>query len=249
MPIVISSLIAQYKCNETSGTNVVDNINGYNGTASVDLSTITTVGLIGSAFGFTAAGGVNITVASNNDLKLLNDFSIEFWMKYNDTSINTGRAIIAKSNMWQARGWAIDVYRNAINQAIIKYMNGVDALEWIATYNQNKHFVFTYVKSTKTANLYEDAISLGEKNTTVDFAGNDSDNMIIGAGNGYANIGGTKEIIRLYSSALDSGTIINLYNGGSGTEDVYKQLMVPQGCSPSIFKKHKGGNRKWRQRK
>lgn len=79
-----ASLKAHWKLNEITGTNVEDSQGSHDGTATIDISSLTATGQIGWAFDFATTYGVGIT--DHVDFSFISDgvdtaFSIAAWIK------------------------------------------------------------------------------------------------------------------------------------------------------------------------
>lgn len=224
--VIIPSLVALYKCNETSGLVVVDSINGYNGVPSVDLSLMTAAGKVSNGFQFSNSNNRKIAIADVADLRFTGNASIFWW--FNHTA-SLGSAVPLFEKMNWTNGWLIWNSHNAVWFDLFSLGASYDASWSFGSTKDNWTFYsVTWNATTKKANLYINCVQQAEKTSTIGIGDNTGINMTFGAsaqGGGNAPTG-IADIAGFCNDILTTEQMAALYNGGPGNEDIFKTLSI-----------------------
>ncbi|HSG31994.1 MAG TPA: LamG domain-containing protein, partial [Thermodesulfobacteriota bacterium] len=215
---------AHYTLNDNAAnTTVIDNTGEHNAVATSNTSTLTTTGKINEGFDLTSSD--YITVGTDEDFNFNDDdFTIACWFK--KSSVTTEDVIIAK------RDWVLgteDGYSIGLTSATnlrVHYFTDQDYTISAIDDNNWHHLavVFDYTNSQTT--VYLDNSLVNTLSHTQDIQ-NNTNPLYIGRSNNASPIlpfDGHLDDFRIIRANLDSTAISNIYNGGSGTED----LLAPE---------------------
>lgn len=222
--LMSTSPYAQFTLNEINGTTTIDTGSGANnGTASTDISNLTSTGKINTAYEF---NGSSEYVNLDNllaDIQSDNIGSISLWFKANATD---GILFsLGKTNS----DYRLFVNIGDVSIYVFTVINGSTKWQTYTSLSLNTwtHLVISH-NGTEPV-IYKNGINVTNFSTSTDktiwindFSGN-LDNARLGCGN-WANNGnvgfynGILDDVRYYKTALTATEIAILYNAGTGTE-------------------------------
>ncbi|RKX66614.1 MAG: hypothetical protein DRP42_02760 [Tenericutes bacterium] len=217
-------IVAHWKMNDVSGTTVVDNIGGFNGTWTRDVSNDSVTGKIDKAL---YPNDANYAACGNNTAFDYNTpFSVACWVKRDVAGVK--RALIGK---WAAisRGWFCQ-FRDTNKLWFLLYHDGSHStgMETTNTYTSTGtwvHWTFTYDGSGARTGIriYRNASSVALTaigQTTLSDTVQVVDPLTLATHLvGSTIFNGSLDDIRIYDRELIQDDIDLIYNGGAGTED------------------------------
>lgn len=213
----VSTLVAKYQMDGTTGTSVADTTGVYAGTASADLSTLTAPGKFGTALEFNGSSD-KITHAGLNLFATNTAFSVSFWVKTSGDLLN-----IVGAGTAQASSIALGIsgggiyFRNGAansNEIKISTSGSITDGAW-------HHLAYSYdgTKSSTGVKLFVDGVEITQK-TIVD------DNLVTNTAYADLTIGtgvyvasfftGSLDQVELFSKAISADEVASLYNTGNG---------------------------------
>lgn len=207
------NLISYYKLDETSGTTAIDSVGSNNGTNNG--ATVNVSGKINTAYSFDGTNDY-IDLGTTRIIDTSSDFTISSWVKWTSTGYVAG-SIFARDGggagqnefslmRWPGGGNNENILFNVGNSNVVTNADLLGDGAW-------HHIVG--VKSGSTLYIYVDGSldKSGAFGSTVLY----SVSTKIGARGSVSNyFGGTIDEIGVWSRALSSTEITQLYNGGSG---------------------------------
>ena len=212
-PLNISGLVAHYKMNDTNGTTAVDSKGGYTGTGTY---TANPSGKINGALSFNGTSD-SVSVTSNANLRNIQSFSA--WVKFND--IGTDQYSFGHRDDTNGGEWWI--VRGSTNQLILYTMDS--SYEWAPTIFMSSAPANTWIHITwvRTAAHSVAVYVNGDyvtTNTGKFYQGTGYGVLPLYMGSAWAgsSLNGSIDDVRLYSKALSSTEITQLYSGTAGTE-------------------------------
>ncbi len=213
-------LLAYWKFDETSGSNVLDSVNGtYNGSntnAGLGIS-----GLIGKAYNFSITDPdiFNSSISLPNDMLVeISNFTFAIWINSSDWRIDNDTYI------WNYNIGASDLQIKKLNDVsgIIAKVVGEEANLISSTVPSNDEWVFIVLQATNTtaganATLWINDTIVAQDIIFSNFSGIATDN-IIGKknGTGRINVQGLYDEMGFWTRYLEPQEIIDLYNNGVG---------------------------------
>jgi hypothetical protein len=228
-PVYACTLGKQFQVNTLSGGtlttdlvsywNMQGNSNDYVGTNNGVDTTITYStgnGIVGEGAGFNGSSS-GIAIAQNSDLTP-STMSWSFWVKPNSlpSTGNLNNLIDKRDNTNGTNGYGIGLYNPSGTQTIIFASKNSDSWpSWSVTLSTSSWSNLVFIRSGTAVTLYINDVSQGASGmvTFTDF----STNLYFGnrSGNNFFYNGAMDEI-GLWSKALSSQEISDLYNGGLG---------------------------------
>lgn len=148
------------------------------------------------------------TVPYNSNLDLINDVSLEAWVKYTTTS-NT--VLIEKSN--NNSHYQFQIFNSSQGTPGIAgqlvFMLQPNSSNWvvsgIVTNDNNWHHVIgTYNRPTTTAKIYVDGILKNTNSSITTGPSSNSQPLLIGSRTGVAGFGGNIGIVKVYNRVLNA---------------------------------------------
>jgi len=206
--------IAHYKLNDNAeNTDVDDSANAHEGTATSNTSSLTTEGIINSAFAF--AGTDYVSLANPSSFPTASAISIAMWVNVglvdgspfsfsNDGETNTHLAFFPHNN-GESDNWFIMHW----GEADWDTGQGFAVDEW-------HHVVFTYDGTTEK--FYYDGSLVASREYSLGFA---NTTVKIGSWNDSLTeyyFTGSVDDVRVYDFDLNQDQIDFIYNSGTGTE-------------------------------
>ena len=189
----------------------MDSKNGYNGTANFTTSVNSAAGKIGLALNFIRSSLNKVTIPNNSFFDYAGNLTVSAWVyptdptSYNNTIVektphDSGfELVFDNGNGVYARGGGTTLLRDSTN------------------YPNNKWYHIVLTISGSTATIYVNGIQTAQGPVSPLYA--NGGNLIIGGTslNNY-NFNGYIDDVRIYNRALSSNEILQINNGGAGTE-------------------------------
>lgn len=199
-----------YKCEETSGTTVTDSSTGGNdGTASRDLSNLTTTGRVDNGFNFQSASNDYIDTGAVL-IPTSSDFSLSAWF----TTTGAGTKTIFGQYLGSDSTRTLLYVQGGQAHFFVGGSNLISSISTTLNDGEWHHIVMT--RNGSDIKLYID----NNEDDSGTYAGNiyQGANTMVGSGDGsslYFN--GKLDDLRIFDFDLDTGEIEDIYNSGSGT--------------------------------
>lgn len=196
---ITSNLVAHWKLDETSGTSAADSSgNGHTGTY-VNSPTLGETGAWagGKAVKFASASSQWVTLGSKS---ATTDITVSLWVKRTDTAANHRFA-----------RWGKTIIGVSSTGTIFRWWPDSDLTETSWTISAIGAGVWTHVCVTQTstsATLYINGASIGTNTTDVIDTAAGASTVAVGTSN---PTNGTLDDVRIYSRALASGDVSELY--------------------------------------
>lgn len=223
---LLTNLVAFWKMDEASGTNVQESINALNGTSS---GTSVVTGKLGNARSFTANTN-NITRANNSLLNFTGDFTISVWVKSGQACVNgnyptaiykedfdvgagtrVGYGIVANNGFncvthnWYGEIWVNNVQYSAPGGSII----------------DNNWHNLVFKRSGTQLYAYQDGVNQSGAGgvTAVSGSVSNSNQLFLGSDTNWVGYfyNGYLDEVGLWNRALTAQEITDLYNPVYGT--------------------------------
>lgn len=219
-----ASMIAYWKLDETTGTNVTDSYQAYHGTNVGAL--VNVAGKIGTAYNFTIAENDRLNMTNNTGLRLVNNFTINAWIKTGTLPAGNGGGIVARAtdeapaipssayNLFiDAKKLTFHWVDNAANKRLgsSSPANLLDNTWYMVTIKKSGTNVTMWMNGSK---VDEDSYAGASTNT----AGKIETYIgAYGAGTGtWYGYGGAIDEVSLFDRALSDTEIDTLWNSGAG---------------------------------
>lgn len=215
-----TGLVSYYKCDEASG-NAADSV-GSNTLTNVGTVTYS-AGKINNGANFTS--GKYLTINSNTSLQLVGDMTISCWAYY--TSGGSGGPMVTKSN-----GSASNV--NYEFEFVWQSLNsGTNQLDWASSNTSNFYLNHSTTIPTLSANTWYHMVAV-RSSGNITFYVNGTSYAGTGWHGASSNIGastipfqvgqrydnynfpGSLDEVGIWSRAITSAEVTQLYNGGAG---------------------------------
>lgn len=217
-------ILAAYNFEEITGTTI-DNVEGnaaYDGTSSVDMSTLTAPGIIGQGVNFPG----NQTISLGAGLKFVHDMFACFAVKTTDSGSITNLGG-NRSNSLPNNGWKIAMGASGLPTFLIdggaSYTAAIAG--GVAINDGAKHLVCGSRKEGEYIKIFEDGVPAGTfVDTTISDIGTNADNTKIGdiplinQSNGDPFVG-LIDLVRLGAYAPTDDEMAGLWNNGLFTEE------------------------------
>ena len=205
------NLVSYYKLDETSGV-VVDELGTNNGTNNGATRDI--IGKIENAFNFSSNDWVNMSYSSSLDFD--SSFSTSYWIKYNVNPTST-MYVIGNHDYTNKNGWGATTYQQKIRFEVYdgSVQKAVSA-NAVAVGGTWYHVVMVFDDSANNMYMYIDNVKQSEE-TTVNQISQENNPVWIGAHyNGELYLNAIVDEVGIWSRALSSTEVSDLYNSGSG---------------------------------
>lgn len=210
--VLAEELKTYWRLDETSGTTIVDSAEyGSNSDSGTLVNGPTRIaGLFGSALQF---DGVNdyVQIAHSSDINPTQAITVSVWARSTNATFNKRYSFVSKRNAYLLGPGADGTTKITFQLYIgggwrsVTYATGVDLTQW-------HHYVGTYDGST--IRLYVDGVQVASTPRTGAINA-DSGNLMLGRDDGYSRyFKGALDDVRIYSAALSSGNIEELYQQG-----------------------------------
>jgi len=211
-----TDLISYYKLDENSGTTVID------ATGSINVSnigaTINQTGKIGKAYSFDGSNDY-ISLDTNSYVSIAGDLSIFMWIKVTSFP-STGDSYLISDWSTPYRNYVLRL--TSANKLSVLNGNGLTSQDTeilsTGTLSTDTWYFVGFIRDTvnNTVKIYIDSAS---KSAAINYDGNSTTNALnIGAnylGN-TANYNGIIDEVGVWSRALTSTEVSDLYNSGDG---------------------------------
>jgi prepilin-type N-terminal cleavage/methylation domain-containing protein len=215
-----SSEIGHWKMNDNdSNTTVVvdSSSNSYNGTAQQNTSTLTVnPGKVNRALNFSNSSNY-ITAGTTVGTFGTGDFSVAFWLLTSASGIEyplSKRSSCGCSNFWNFQVVSGKIGFEVSEDGCANYAYPATT----STYNDGNWHQVIGIRSGTSVSVYVDGslqASASSKGTT-DL--NNSNTFMMGGTICLKSFSGQIDDVRVYTKALSSDEIADIYNGGTGTE-------------------------------
>lgn len=219
----------------TSGTTVVDEINGLIGSGQSTGSITWPEGKIGSAMNYDGIGEFNFYNPSGLRFSVGSSFSVSAWTYVSGGVISETQGIVGKG-AYSACNYSMEFHHNPLK---VRFgMRSGTASYQAQTYGgelgNNEtltsgvwyHLVGTYEPSNKLVSLYLNGELVDNRTSLLDSVGPTTGSFIIGrntniGGNIGSELGVAIDDVRVYDKTLNPLQVKAIYNLGSGTEAQY----------------------------
>jgi len=205
-----TNLLAYYKLDETSGTNVEDSVNGYNGTN--DGATVNQVGKIERAYNFDGNDKIynTDTILNSPYVTVSGWVNADTWGSANDL---IGKRNIVSGSYWEIRMGATQTYLVSARTA------GDGSVGSTTAPILNEWIMVTGVFNETGLYLYFDGVLNNSVINTNALSAGGYGNLTIGyqdEGVGRYYFNGTIDEVGIWNRTLSQSEITQLYNSGSG---------------------------------
>ena len=221
---LITSLVSYWKLDEASGNRA--DAQGSN-TLTDTNTVLSATGIINLGGDFESATSEYLTIADNASLSITGDLSFSTWVKFESLPASGGNMTF--TGKWQEtnnNSWIFGLYNNA--GTLVWRQNMQNSADVSSAKNLNTstlstatwyHIVFVYTASAGTVQVYLNGVSEGTstghvtniKDSTASF---ELGTNIPGLGGSYLD--GSMDEFGLWSKALTSTEVTELYNAGAG---------------------------------
>ena len=203
------NLRAHWKFEETSGTNVADETDNSNLTASVDASLLTTTGVMGNAFKFT---GTQVVNTANIGTLNTSNVSYSIWFNWDGTTGGSQIVFLLGDSMNLGVLPGIPSFHWSINIDGLPFTLPLGSM----TANQWYHVVVTYDGSNVIGYVNGSPADTAARTGPISYADN---TLIVGASTlGSAHpFHGKVDDFRIYHRVLSPAEVSDMYNNGSGS--------------------------------
>jgi len=227
---VLPTPLAHWKLNETSGT-ALDNAEGtatYDGTLSVNASTVTSAGATANTGTSIDFGGAAYATVSDNDVFSFGDgtddspFSVSAWVYVTATA--NKQVIISKASAPSVGEWLLQLSPAETVQFYLVGGGYIRADSSALSLNAWNHIVATYDGSSSETgmNVYvngvNDTVSQTEVGAYTAMTAGALDVIIGSESDGENKFQDKLDDVRIYAIELNANTVAALYNSGNGTQ-------------------------------
>lgn len=214
IPYVIAysstDLKAYYSFEDTNLNKLIDSGNNYNFTITSNFSYSTTNGIILKALA--SNGSVSAVQYNTTIFNVNNGFTINFWIKHNST---TNSEVLVSVKNDTGTSYLTSKFGTSGSNSLLyvgsKGSSGTNELSYIYTNSNDWNMItITYVESTKTLQLYENA-QLKDTNTNITLRSN-SNKLYLGLLQQTTQI----DELLILNTSINVFDITALYNNGVG---------------------------------
>jgi hypothetical protein len=206
--VLTDNLISYYKLDETSGTNVVDSVGTTNMTSSG--ITVNQDGKIDKSY---LSDSDTDSVTTSSATSITGNFSINLWAYRTGTATYTNNTIVEQGSYASNTGFGF--YINQSHQLAWRVNQNYNNYKAAATLTLNTWEMYTLVYNGSTIKIYKNGSEASSESFTTNPTGSNLRRMFNRETNSEAYIGRLDEV-GIWSRALTSDEVSDLYNSGSG---------------------------------
>lgn len=218
------NLVAYYKLDELSGTNIVDAVSGNDGTWSGG-SLLPVTGKVNGALDFSNTNDlIAIPASAEIDMSsMTNGFTFVSWNYIRSQGNLDGRLFQKGSNRFYVDDNTVD---GSIIKASLNFGVGQDANSTTINRIPNDEWhqiAMVFDPVTKLITIYVDSVAVPQNQTAGTGTMVADTTAVMRLGNNQAltsNFDGYQDDVRLYNKQLDQAERDNIWNDGEGVEDI-----------------------------